>query len=219
MTAAWDDWPTLTIVGERVALGPLRRDLIPDYTRWLNDFEVIRTLGTTPVPMTIEAETAWFERASANSAAPHFTIYVRASWATGEQVYDPPVDDETSELAWLAIGTTALNGIDWRNRTAEFGILIGAAGARGRGYGTETARLMLDYAFTALGLHSVMLRVHEYNLAGRRAYAKAGFTEFGRRRRAQWLGGKFWDTLYMDCLASEFTSPILATIFAPDEPR
>ncbi len=36
----------------------------------------------------------------------------------------------------------------------------------GRGYGTETTRLMLDYAFTALGLHNVMLTVFVFNAAG-----------------------------------------------------
>ena len=55
-----------------------------------------------------------------------------------------------------------------------------------------------------------MLRVHEYNPGGRRAYEKAGYREFGRRREAQLLGGKRWDTIYMDCLAR---------VFAPDEER
>ncbi len=63
---------------------------------------------------------------------------------------------------------------------------------------------MLDYAFTTLGLLCVMLRVYEYNLAGLRAYRKAGFSEIGRRRECHWRGGRFWDAIYMDCLASEF---------------
>ena len=45
-------------------------------------------------------------------------------------------------------------------------------------------RLLLDYAFTVLGLHSVMLTVVEYNHAGRRCYEKAGFREMGRRRES-----------------------------------
>jgi diamine N-acetyltransferase len=97
--------------------------------------------------------------------------------------------------------------------------MIGEADCRGKGYGTETTRLMLDYAFTALGLHNVMLTVFEYNLAGRRAYEKAGFREFGRRRQSRWMGGRLWDEVYMDCLASEFTSPLLGHIFVPDQPR
>jgi diamine N-acetyltransferase len=194
-----NDEPMVNIVGGLVTLGPLRRDLLPRYQRWMNDFAVVRNLGTPPIPMTMEREEGWFERAAKSDDTFSFTIYERASG--------------------IPIGNTSLMGLDWRSRTAEFGILIGEAAGRGKGYGTETARLMLDYAFVALGLHSVYLRVHEYNLAGRRAYEKAGYREFGRRRQSQQTGGTFWDTIYMDCLASEFTSPVLAAVFAPDTPR
>lgn len=120
---------------------------------------------------------------------------------------------------WRPIGNTGLHRIDYRDRTAEFGILIGEAECRGKGYGTETARLMLDYAFTAIGLNNVLLRVHEHNLAGRRAFEKAGYREIGRRRQCRFMGGRFWDEIYMDCLASEFTNPVLGRVFTPDAPR
>ena len=190
--------PIVNFVGELVALGPVRRDLLATYQRWINDFTAARNLGLPPRPVSLEAETAWFDGV-ATSADTTFTIYERASRRP--------------------IGTTGLNGIDYRNRTAEFGILIGEEDARGRGFGTETTSLMLDYAFTVLGLHNVMLRVHAYNLAGLRTYQKAGYREFGRRREAVWMGGRFWDIVYMECLASEFTSPVLRRIFSPDEPR
>lgn len=78
---------------------------------------------------------------------------------------------------------------------------------------------MLDYAFTALGLHNVALETWEYNLAGQRAYAKAGFREIGRRRQAKFMNGKLWDIVHMDCLSTEFVSPVLAQILVPDEQR
>jgi RimJ/RimL family protein N-acetyltransferase len=78
---------------------------------------------------------------------------------------------------------------------------------------------MLDYAFTALGLHSVMLTTDSYNLAGQAAYRKAGLKEFGRRRECALLNGTLHDWVYMDCLASEFASPVLGAVFAPDTPR
>ncbi len=112
-----------------------------------------------------------------------------------------------------------LMDIDAGNRRAEFGIIIGEPDCRGKGYGTETTRLMLDYAFTARGLQNVMLTVNAYNLAGLRAYEKAGFREFGRRRRCRFMGGRMWDVVYMDALADEFTSPVLGRIFVPDESR
>lgn len=190
--------PVINIVGDRVALGPLRRDLLATYHRWINDFHALRTLGgVSPGPTTMEQEVRWYESQGAGEV--RFTVYERA---TGR-----------------AIGTAALHGIDYRNRTAIFGIFIGETDARGQGYGTETTRLMLDYAFTALGLHSVMLTVAEFNLAGQRAYARAGFRECGRRRQCRWLAGRLWDEISMDCLSTEFESPVLAQIFAPDQPR
>ncbi|HZQ35151.1 MAG TPA: GNAT family protein, partial [Dehalococcoidia bacterium] len=94
-------------------------------------------------------------------------------------------------------------------RTAEFVIFIGQRDEWGKGYGTETTRLLLDYGFTALGLHNVMLKAFSYNERGIRAYLRAGFKEIGRRREAHWFAGKPYDVVYMDCLAGEFQSPVL----------
>ncbi|HET7036228.1 MAG TPA: GNAT family protein [Thermomicrobiaceae bacterium] len=192
--------PILNIVGDKVALGPLRRDLLPLYQRWINDFSTLRTLAQLPRPMTMEQEESWYDSASAGKDDQfNFTIYERATLR--------------------AIGNTALAEVDFRNRTCSFGILIGEEAARGQGCGTEATRLMLDFAFTALGLHNVMLTVYDFNEAGKRAYQKAGFREFGRRREARFMGGTYWDELYMQALSTEFTSPALGKILVPDVPR
>ncbi len=65
----------------------------------------------------------------------------------------------------------------------------------------------------------VALGPWEYNHAAQRAYAKAGFREIGRRRQAKFMGGKLWDIVYMDCLATEFVSPVLNQVLMPDEQR
>jgi RimJ/RimL family protein N-acetyltransferase len=192
--------PIVNIIGELVALGPMRRELIPLYQQWVNDFGTVRNLGVPPIPMTFEAETSWYDGLlRAGDREMTFTIYERKTW--------------------LAIGTAGLHAVDYRNRTAEFGIMIGEVDARGRGYGSEATRLMLDYAFTALGLHNVMLRVFAFNLAGLHAYQRAGFREMGRRRESILMAGKLWDVIYMECLANEFVSPVLASLFAPDDAR
>jgi len=191
--------PVVNIEGELVALGPHRRDLLPTYQRWVNDFATLRTLAIPPRPMTLEAETDWFEAVANASSDIGFTVYERRTWRP--------------------VGNTGLHGVDHRNRSATFGILIGEPDCRGRGLGTEVTRLMLDYAFTALGLHNVLLTVYEFNRAAQRAYQKAGFREIGRRRQCRLMGGRLWDEIYMDCLATEFESPNLAKIFRPDAPR
>ena len=194
------DQPLVNILGERIALGPLRRDLVPVYCRWMNDFNTLRTLGVLPVPMLLEAEEKWYEaQVAAGGDTVHFTVYVRDTWRP--------------------IGNTSLMEIDRVHRAATFGLLIGEPDARGLGYGTEATRLVLDYAFTALGLHNVQLNVFAYNLAGLRAYQKAGFKEVGRRREAHLMGGRLWDVVIMDCLATEFESPVLGKLLVPDAPR
>jgi diamine N-acetyltransferase len=187
----------VNIAGELVALGPLRRELVSLYQRWISDFETGKNLALAPAPMTLESEMQWYDRAATGHDAV-FTIYETATWRP--------------------IGVTDLRDIDHRNRSAGFGIMIGEASCRGKGYGTEATRLMLDYAFTALGLHNVLLTVYEFNPAGRHVYEKAGFKEIGRRRQCRWLGGRLWDEIYMDCLATEFDSPVLSKVFTPAVP-
>ena len=193
--------PLFNIVGEKVALGPLRKDLVPYCNRWYNDLRTMSRLGDTDVPWTLEQEEQRYEKLIARQETEIvFLIYERSSGHP--------------------IGITGLDEVDMRNRTAEFGISIGEPDARGKGYGTETTQLVLDYAFTGLGLHNVLLTVFEYNLPAIRAYTKAGFNEFGRRRESIFMGGRLWDIIYMECLSTEWgPSPVLGDVFKPDEPR
>jgi RimJ/RimL family protein N-acetyltransferase len=191
--------PVVNISGERVALGPLRRDLLETYQRWFNDFGTDRTQGDLPGPRALERVERFYERRAGDLDSPTFLIYVLDSWQP--------------------IGFTWLADVDHRHRTAGYAISIGEPAARGQGYGTEVTRLMLDYAFTALGLHNVLLEVYEPNIAGQRAYAKAGFRECGRRHASYRMGGRTWDVIYMECLATDFRSPVLGKVFVPDTER
>jgi RimJ/RimL family protein N-acetyltransferase len=136
----------LNIVGERVALGPLLADLLRLYGRWINDFGTIRVLGLPPIPVTAEKERDWYEGRARAENDLMLTIYERETLRP--------------------IGNTGLHGLDYRNRSASIGIIIGESECHGKGYGTETKSLMLDCAFTALGLHNVMLTVFPFNPAG-----------------------------------------------------
>src|SRR5689334_14382388 len=97
--------PIVNITGEKVALGAHRRELLPLYEKWVNDFEVLRTLGLPMRPMTHEAETAWYDGLAQAPRDAAFTIYERATMRP--------------------IGNTGLHEIDYHHRTATFGILIG----------------------------------------------------------------------------------------------
>ena len=128
----YSDQPIINIHGELVALGPRHRDHVPLFLRWINDFAVTRTYGMHFRTRTLEAMQANYEEGSKGGRDyADFTIYERATLRP--------------------IGSTALAEIDHFDRTAKYGILIGEQRCWGKGYGTETTRLMLDYGFTGLG--------------------------------------------------------------------
>ncbi len=197
MTDQATDPPIINIRGNLVALGPVSKDMVPRFLRWINDFGTQLRVGMPmPGPVTAEGEDGWYENVSTGTDRHTFAIRELASMTV--------------------IGSTALHDIDMRDRSATFGIMIGDPDARGKGYGTEATSLMLDYAFAMLGLHSVHLTVYEFNVAGMKAYARAGFRECGRRREASWFADRWWDMIQMDCLAHEFESPVLARTVTPD---
>lgn len=178
--------PILNVVGEKVALGPIGREHLPALLRWLNDFDVLRTTSQMR-PMTLEALDDTVRESAKAGDEVHFMIYERATLRP--------------------IGSANLHHI--RGRTASFAIVIGEKDCWGKGYGTEATRLTADYGFNALGLHNVMLEVYSNNERGIRAYRRAGFREIGRRREVFERGGRMLDVIYMDCLATEFESPVL----------
>jgi RimJ/RimL family protein N-acetyltransferase len=174
--------PVTNLTGRKVSLGPLRREWLPHYQHWLNDFEMIKLVDRRFQPHSAEWITTWYERhASGRSDALVFTI----------------IENDGVR----PVGNIALQDIDYRNRTAEMGIYIGEVASRGRGYGSEATSLLINFAFRVLGLQNIMLRVYEYNEPAIRVYEKAGFREFGRRHQAQFMDGRFWDVILMECIA------------------
>ncbi len=186
--------PIYILRGELVGLALPDKDLVPIWTRWMNDLRVTSNLlAMTAGPMTREMEENFYAAHTNKPNDALFAIYELAS--------DAP------------IGSTGLHEIDHRNNKATFGIMIGEPRFWNRGYGTEATRLTLDYAFNVLGLYNVMLTVYGYNARAIRAYEKAGFKLVGRRRSARRVGQRRHDEIYMDVLASEFTSSAVASIF------
>ena len=100
----------------------------------------------------------------------------------------------------LLIGNVSLMEVNNIYRTATVGIFIGEAEHRGKGFGTEAMRLIVEYGFRTLNLHNIMLTVHSDNMRAIASYKKVGFTEFGRQREARYVDGRYLDTVYMEVL-------------------
>ena len=99
------------------------------------------------------------------------------------------------------VGSVYYRDIDNHNRSAEYGIFIGEESARGKGLGTETARLFTQFGVDTLHLHRISLRVLAENAAARRSYEKAGFVQEGIFRDMELLDGAYRDVVFMAKLA------------------
>jgi len=84
------------------------------------------------------------------------------------------------------------------------GIGIGEREYWGKGYGTDTMRLCVQYSFMELGAQRVSLGLHEYNPRALRAYEKAGFQLEGRTRKDILREGRYTDTIWMGILRDEW---------------
>jgi [ribosomal protein S5]-alanine N-acetyltransferase len=158
------------LVGERITLGPILPEYLPNYCRWFADLEITAYLKTI-MPFTLKQEEEWLERVARSE-----TDVVWAILADGEH-----------------IGGTGLHRINWIHRRAMSGIAIGERRCWGRGYATEAMRLRTAFAFENLGLEKVWTTVLTENVASRRALEKVGYREVGIQRRHHYRLGRWQD--------------------------
>jgi RimJ/RimL family protein N-acetyltransferase len=183
--------PDFIVVGEKVALAPLRRDLAATYARWMNQLEVRRGLAELGIA-TPQTQEKWVDE-NIEKGAEH-----------APEVVEFTVYDRTDSTP---VGTAGLLHIDHANGTGEFAIVIGER--RGQGLGTEATRLVLDFAFHVLQLRNVLLETLEWNVAGLTAYERAGFRRVGVRRGAVLSRGRPTDVVIMDAVPEDFGASVL----------
>jgi RimJ/RimL family protein N-acetyltransferase len=171
------------LVSKRIYLRPVEEGDLERCLRWINDPEVITTLGKR-FPTNAAMEKEWLD--SQYKSENSFSLAIMLK--DGDQ----------------HIGNCGFNDIDYVNRNAEFGILIGEKDQWGKGYASEAARLLLDYGFEELNLHRIFLEVYAHNKRAQRAYEKAGFVHEGTMRESYFRGGVYHDTLVMAVLRSDW---------------
>lgn len=186
------------IYGERIRLRHIERTDLPRFVDWFNDPEVRQGLSRF-LPLSMAEEEDWFDNILKREA-------VERPLAIEARGANSPAQNQghTSAQDWIMIGNSGFFNFEWRNRSAELGIMIGDKDYWNKGYGTETLRLLLRHGFDTLNLHRIYLRVFEDNPRAIRAYQKAGFTLEGRLRQAEFHDGKYLDVLVMSILKSEW---------------
>lgn len=175
----------MNIRGERVLLRAIEREDLLLLNKWANDPETQRMLGGWHFPVSLQDQEVWFSSLSCNSLNQRFAI-------------------EADGMG--LIGTANLVSIDWKNRTAFHGMLLGDKSIHGKGYGTDTIRAIMSYAFDELGLHRLDTDIIIYNEASLRVYIeKCGWIEEGRRTDWYFRGGCRWDKILVGITRDRYT--------------
>lgn len=168
---------------DRILLRPIRDGDTDPIVQWRNAPHVMQHF-IERVPLTPEIHRQWLKTRVQRGEVAQFIIH--------------------EKVGNRDIGSVYLRDINQQHRHAEFGIFIGEPSAIGQGYGPEACCLICRYAFEALDLRRVYLRVLADNAAAKRTYEKCGFRQEGLFRRHVRIDGSYADLLFMGLLREDF---------------
>jgi RimJ/RimL family protein N-acetyltransferase len=169
---------------ETVVLRPLcTKTDIPHLARWINDPEIRQYLLIT-YPQMEENEGEWLKQVAKNDG----TNIVLA----------------IETIAGKLIGTMGLHRINWKDRVATTGAIIGEADFRDKGYGTAAKMLLLDYAFNTLNLRKICSSVIAFNERSLQYSLHSGYVIEGRLRQHIFKNGEYHDEINLGVFKEEW---------------
>lgn len=164
-----------------VVLRPIEKDDAEFLQELTLHPDVRDTLGRPPMPVNKKEEEDYIEKISSDDGAAHFLIEFQ-----GERA-----------------GHISLHGLENDYGRGEFGISI-HADHHGKGIGTKSVQMLVEYAFETQNLHKVRGGFIEGNKASKRVMEKAGFQQEGQERDYKYVNGEWKDVVWMSILETEY---------------
>ena len=168
--------------GIKTVLRPLEKSDVPLITKWINDPEVSQYIAAY-LPATEGEEEAWIE----NLAKKKDQGLVLAIEVNGKH-----------------IGNMGVHDINWRNRTATTGALIGEKEYWGKGFGKDAKMIFLDYLFNTLNLRKISSSVIAFNKRSLNYSLACGYVLEGRKRRQMFRKGRYYDEIILGLFKNEW---------------
>ena len=155
------------------------------YYSWLRDYDTIRLIGRREYLLSIDAEEA--------------REYIRSMNRSPNDCFLKIFYDRSF------IGTLKIGHINWENRIADMGIMIGSHEFRGKGASVQAMRAGMSYAFDKLGMRRLTGGCASENVPMQKCFERCGFTREGCSRQSLFLEGKWQDHYQYGILKEEFS--------------
>lgn len=144
---------------------------------FVNDSENLHFLKRVG-PITLDTEREWVK--SIAKKAPNDYVFGISN-------------KDTDEL----IGVIGLHRIDYVNRTASTGTLIGKSDMQSKGFGTDAKMVLLKWAFETLNLRKIYSKVWEYNTRSLAYADKCGYVVEARLKEHAFKNGSYVDEIIL----------------------
>ena len=176
----------MNIISDRILLRAIEASDLELIHKWSNDPDIASQLGNIHLPTSTNQQKQWFENIQSEKDTVRLSIQL--------------IKDGS------LIGYIGLWHINWLDRIAEFGFMIGDKTNHNKGFGTEATRALLKYSFETLDLMRIYSFVLETNLASLRAHEKSGFKVEGLAREHAFRNGKRVNVSFLGVLREDFYS-------------
>lgn len=174
----------MNIKGDKVLLRAIKKEDLPLLHKWSNDPEINYMLGGWHFPSSEVDQEKWFNSLSLTSNNQRFAI-------------------ETEELG--LIGMANLVDINWKDRNAFHGMLLGDKDMRGKGYGVDTILTINKYAFEELGLMRMNGSMISFNEASIGVYTKkCGWKVEGIKKNHYFRKNQWWDQIVVGITRDDY---------------
>tara|TARA_B100001964_G_C13874063_1_gene440010 strand:- start:71 stop:607 length:537 start_codon:yes stop_codon:yes gene_type:complete len=106
----------------------------------------------------------------------------------------------------VLIGCCGLVYINWKDRHADLSLYIGKNDLYidDNGLAEESCKLLLDYAFSDIGLNKVWTEIYEFDQKKYNLFEKIGFSQDGVLRQNYWFEGKWWNSIILSFLNKDY---------------
>jgi ribosomal-protein-serine acetyltransferase len=105
----------------------------------------------------------------------------------------------------VIVGMIGFHAVSWRDRSAEIGYWL-SADAQGRGIMTRATARLVDHALSEWKLNRIEIRAAPDNTRSRAIPKRLGFVAEGTLREAEWVGGRYVDSVVYSMLARDWAA-------------